>query len=45
MFVMSHYDILGVADNATVEEIQDIYRKLCRVYHPDKNKSPAGELH
>jgi curved DNA-binding protein len=37
------YQILGVARNATQEEIQRAYRKLARAYHPDVNKDPAAE--
>jgi curved DNA-binding protein len=37
------YQILGVARNASQEEIQSSYRKLARTYHPDVNSDPAAE--
>lgn len=33
----SYYDVLGVKENATAEEIKKVYRKLARDYHPDRN--------
>ncbi|QDK38064.1 J domain-containing protein [Bdellovibrio sp. NC01] len=32
----SFYDILGVSKNATDDEIKTAYRKLLKVYHPDR---------
>jgi curved DNA-binding protein len=37
------YEALGVARNATPDEIQRAYRKLARTYHPDVNKDPGAE--
>jgi len=37
------YEILGVARDASAEEIRRAYRKLARTYHPDLNKEPGAE--
>jgi molecular chaperone DnaJ len=37
------YDILGVSNNASKDEVKSAYRKLAKQYHPDINKEPGAE--
>jgi curved DNA-binding protein len=40
-----YYKVLGVARDATAEDIKKSFRKLARKYHPDVSKEPDAELH
>ena len=32
-----YYSLLNVDRNATQEEVRSAYRRLCRIYHPDRS--------
>jgi curved DNA-binding protein CbpA len=39
---MDHYEILGIASNASSRDITFAYRRLALQYHPDRNKTPLA---
>lgn len=37
------YDVLGIAKDASIDDIKKAFRSLALKYHPDRNKSPEAE--
>jgi len=40
--IVSSYQILGLQDTASLNEIKHAYRTLSLKYHPDKNKNDTN---
>lgn len=41
--IKDYYAILGIAPNATPEEVRMAFRHMARIYHPDRNSAPDAE--
>jgi DnaJ-class molecular chaperone len=39
---MDYYEVLGIKNTATAEEIRKVYRQLSLKYHPDRNTDPSA---
>jgi hypothetical protein len=37
---MNHYEILGISETASLDEVRAAYLTLIRMHHPDRNASP-----
>jgi len=38
-----YYEVLGLPRNASDEEIKKTFRRLAKLYHPDRNREPGAE--
>lgn len=43
--MVNYYNILGISENASVDEIKRAYRDKAKLYHPDKNSAPHASGH
>ena len=39
----NYYNTLGIAPNASEDEIKKVYRSLAMRFHPDRNQAPGAE--
>jgi len=44
--MVDYYEVLGLSNNASLEEIRKKFRSLALIYHPDKSRNPksAGKI-
>lgn len=42
--MQNYYDILGITPNASTEQIKAAFRRLAKLYHPDKNPNGKEEF-
>ena len=42
---ISHYDVLGIKADASLDEIKTAYRARIAEYHPDRNRSPHAHAY
>ena len=42
--VVTHYDVLGVTDDATLDEVKRSYYERARMYHPDAHASSSAAV-
>ena len=40
MYIGNPYSVLGLKEDASIEECKKAYRVLCRKYHPDNSGDP-----
>ena len=40
---VNYYDVMGVAEDASADDIKKAYRRLARKYHPDVSSEPDAE--
>jgi len=37
---VTHYEVLGIASNATAEQVKSAFRNAARIHHPDRGGDP-----